>query len=254
MISSVSLQSLWMSFAVIVVSEIGDKTFLIAAVMAMTNPRLVIFFAAISALGVMTVLSALFGHFLPNVLSKEYTQFAAAGLFIVFGFKMLWDGWHMDDTEGNDELEEVSAELIAKEKEGKDEADRERDDLMEAGGVTAAQKKDLATLDRLKSGAQNIANYFFSAVFIQTFVLTFLAEWGDRSQIATIALAGAEDFWWVTIGSLIGHALCSAVAVIGGRLLASKISVRTVTIVGAVIFIICGIYSFYVNYYKLNEE
>ncbi|KAJ3263515.1 karyopherin beta [Chytriomyces hyalinus] len=243
-----------MSFAVIVVSEIGDKTFLIAAVMAMTNPRLVIFFAAISALGVMTVLSALFGHFLPNVLSKEYTQFAAAGLFIVFGFKMLWDGWHMDDTEGNDELEEVSAELIAKEKEGKDEADRERDDLMEAGGVTAAQKKDLATLDRLKSGAQNIANYFFSAVFIQTFVLTFLAEWGDRSQIATIALAGAEDFWWVTIGSLIGHALCSAVAVIGGRLLASKISVRTVTIVGAVIFIICGIYSFYVNYYKLNED
>ncbi|KAI8618909.1 hypothetical protein BC830DRAFT_1060934 [Chytriomyces sp. MP71] len=234
-----------MSFAVIVISEIGDKTFLIAAVMAMTNPRLIIFLAAISALAVMTVLSALFGHFLPNLLSKEYTQFAAAGLFVVFGIKMLYDGFQMTDNEGQEELEEVSAELIAKE-------DGAKDDVLESGG--AIKEKDLAAMDRLMLGAKNIANYFFSAVFIQTFVLTFLAEWGDRSQIATIALAGAEDFWWVTIGSLIGHALCSAVAVIGGRLLASKISVRTVTIVGAIIFIICGLYSFYVNYYKLNEN
>ena len=38
-ISQSSLHSLWMSFLVILVSEIGDKTFLISAVMAMTNPR-----------------------------------------------------------------------------------------------------------------------------------------------------------------------------------------------------------------------
>jgi hypothetical protein len=34
------------------------------------------------------------------------------------------------------------------------------------------------------------------------------------------------DFWYVTIGTILGHSLCTAVAVMGGRLLASKISVR----------------------------
>ena len=33
---------------------------------------------------------------------------------------------------------------------------------------------------------------FFSRVFVQSLTLTFLAEWGDRSQIATIILGARE--------------------------------------------------------------
>lgn len=32
----------------------------------------------------------------------------------------------------------------------------------------------------------------FSPVLIQSFTLTFLAEWGDRSQITTIVLAASD--------------------------------------------------------------
>ncbi len=32
----------------------------------------------------------------------------------------------------------------------------------------------------------------FSRIFIQSLTLTFLAEWGDRSQIATIILGARE--------------------------------------------------------------
>ena len=56
--------------------------------------------------------------------------------------------------------------------------------------------------------------------------MTFLGEWGDRSQIATIAMAAGQDYWWVTGGAVTGHGLCTALAVIGGRAIAGKVSLR----------------------------
>jgi hypothetical protein len=47
------------TLSVIVVSELGDKTFFIAAIMAMTHSRTTVFAGAIAALSVMHVMSAL---------------------------------------------------------------------------------------------------------------------------------------------------------------------------------------------------
>jgi hypothetical protein len=49
------------SLSVIIVSEIGDKTFFIAAILAMKHSRLLVFLGAISALGLMTFLSVCLG-------------------------------------------------------------------------------------------------------------------------------------------------------------------------------------------------
>lgn len=70
-------------------SEIGDKTFLIAALMSMKHPRMQIFLAASSALVIMTVLSAALGFVVPNLIPRKYTQYMAALLFLFFGVKML---------------------------------------------------------------------------------------------------------------------------------------------------------------------
>jgi len=51
----------------IIISELGDKTFLIAALMAMSHPRGVVFAAAFGALLVMSVLSAALGHAVPHL-------------------------------------------------------------------------------------------------------------------------------------------------------------------------------------------
>jgi len=45
------------SISVIIVSELGDKTFFIAAILSMRNPRVTVFAGAMLALGLMTVFS-----------------------------------------------------------------------------------------------------------------------------------------------------------------------------------------------------
>ena len=64
-------------------------------------------------------------------------------------------------------------------------------------------------------------------IFVQAFTMTFVAEWGDRSQITTIILSARENLMGVITGGIIGHAICTGLGVLGGRMIAQKISVRT---------------------------
>lgn len=66
----------------------------------------------------------------------------------------------------------------------------------------------------------------FSRVYLQSLTMTFLAEWGDRSQLATVVLA-ARDIWGTCVGGTLGHAVCTGLAVVGGRIIAQRISVKT---------------------------
>ncbi|KAG2195668.1 hypothetical protein INT47_002907 [Mucor saturninus] len=244
-------KSFVISLLMIIVSEIGDKTFLIAAIMAMKHSRLVVFAAAFSSLAIMSVLSAFLGHVVPNLIPKQYTDVCAALLFLCFGVRMMYEAYYMDDND-NEEMMEVENELKTVE-------DRERANKMEemeVGGLEATDQPTLAAgskPERAKEGLMNLMQLVFSPVFVQTFVLTFLGEWGDRSQISTIALAAANNVYYVTAGVVLGHGMCTAVAVIGGRMLASKISVRTVTFAGSVLFLVFGVFYGFNAYKGLQE-
>ena len=74
-------------------------------------------------------------------------------------------------------------------------------------------------------------------LFLNGFIMTFLAEWGDRSQLATIVLASINDIYGIIIGGVLGHSICTGLAVIAGALIAKKISVRAVTFIGAIVFL-----------------
>lgn len=222
----------FVSLAVIIVSEIGDKTFFIAAIMAMKHPRLLIFSAAISALVIMTILSVMLG-FLTTVIPRLYTFYISTLLFVIFGLKMLHEGWNMAPDEGQEELEEVSQEIKKAEEELEN---KKHSNDLESGSPTI----DTTAL-------VSILRTIMSPIFIQAFTMTFLAEWGDRSQITTIILGSREDPYGIAIGGSLGHSMCTAVAVIGGRMIAQKISVKTVTLIGGCVFLFFAMSSFYLG-------
>ncbi|KAI8937236.1 hypothetical protein NX059_006445 [Plenodomus lindquistii] len=255
-----------LSFTMILFSEIGDKTFLVAALMAMRHPRLLVFSAAFSALAVMTVLSAVLGHAVPALLSERITHFAAAGLFLVFGFKLIREGLAMSPDEGvGEEMREVEQELEEKEALARHNKRHRKSSIspyaLESGRarrsrsnsrLPAPARSPSSSPDRSPSprgasfggamgGLNNLFSLLLSPAWVQTFVMTFLGEWGDRSQIATVAMAAGSDYWWVTAGAVVGHGLCTAGAVIGGRAIAGRISMRNVTLGGAIAFLIFGV-------------
>jgi len=215
------------SVSMIIATEIGDKTFFIAAVMSMRYDRRVIFTGALSALIVMTILSSMMGLILPSFLPRKYTHIIGGILFLYFGSRLLLDSRSMSSNKCSDELEEVECELLsATSSKSKKEDHSSPDDI----DIESFEKKEV---------------FSWKQVLINSFMLTFLAEWGDRSQIATIALAAAKDPYGVNIGAIVGHAICTGMAVIGGRLLAASISEKTVTFWGGIIFWIFGIHSLF---------
>ena len=79
-------------------------------------------------------------------------------------------------------------------------------------------------------------------VFVLTVVLFFLAEMGDKTQIATIALgARYEDVVSVTIGTTLGMMLANAPAVWIGQKFTQRMPIKWVHSVAAVTFIAIGI-------------
>lgn len=105
------IHAFFASLSVIVVSEIGDKTFFIAAIMAMKHSRFTIYVGAMMALGLMTLLSALLGNIVTKVIPKTYTYYASSFLFALFGLKMLREGYQMEAGDASDEYEEASSTL-----------------------------------------------------------------------------------------------------------------------------------------------
>jgi len=261
-----SVHGFLQAFSMIVVSEIGDKTFLIAAIMAMRHPRIIVFAGAFSSLVVMSILSAAMGHVLPTLIPKRWTQLAAGLLFIVFGVKLFLEGWGMAG--GNEKVleemreaeEEINEDVAAHDGTGRTTAEGEVIPLeeIEAGGPVRDGDGDgdgdgappnVPTLPSgMKGqleGIRNLCSFLLGPVFVQVFVLTFLGEWGDRSQIATIMLAAAHNVYLVAFGTVLGHTFCTALAVIAGRYISTKISAKHVTLGGAALFLCFGLVYLY---------
>jgi putative Ca2+/H+ antiporter (TMEM165/GDT1 family) len=81
-----------------------------------------------------------------------------------------------------------------------------------------------------------------SGAFVTAVVAFFLAEMGDKTQFATIALAARFDALAVVVlGTTLGMMIANVPAVWIGEKLAQKIPMNSVRIIAASLFIIVGV-------------
>ncbi len=210
------------SLLLITVSELGDKTFFIAVILAMRHSRRTVFSAVLSALAVMTIISVVLGQAL-SLFPKIYIHYGEIALFLIFGAKLIYDASQMS-AKSDEEVVHEAKEAVE----------------------TQDSPNSIAKLPILgKLLSSILSRYPWLGVWTQAFVMTFVAEWGDRTQISTIALAAAYNPIFVTLGAILGHGICTAIAVIGGRLIAGRISERVITAIGGFLFIIFGVTAYF---------
>ncbi|KAI9108471.1 hypothetical protein K1719_020662 [Acacia pycnantha] len=198
------------AFLLIFFSELGDKTFFIAALLAARNSAVITFVGTFGALAAMTLVSVVLGrtfHYVDEILPFRFGEtdlpvddIAAVGLLVYFGVSTLLDA---SSSDGQAEDEQKEAELAVSEFSGN------------GAGILAA-----------------------ASTVVSTFLLVFVAEWGDKSFFSTIALAAASSPLGVIGGALAGHGVATLLAVLGGSLLGTFLSEKVIAYIGGVLFLV----------------
>lgn len=93
--------------------------------------------------------------------------------------------------------------------------------------------------DKFEEGDAKLAKY---GVFLTTLIAFFLAEMGDKTQIATVALAAQYNaLFAVVAGTTFGMMLANVPAVYFGDRIADRLPTRLVHRIAALIFAILGV-------------
>ncbi len=93
--------------------------------------------------------------------------------------------------------------------------------------------------DKLDEGDTKLAKY---GVFMTTLIAFFLAEMGDKTQVATVALAARYDsLIAVVAGTTFGMMLANVPAVYLGEKIANRVSLKLVHGIAAAVFALLGV-------------
>lgn len=182
------LTALLVSFFAVTLAEIGDKTQLLALILAARFRRP---FPIIAGILVATLanhaIAADLGSWLAGRIPEETLNWLAAVLFVAMG---LW--------------------------------------------ILVPDREDEAE-----------ASYRFGP-FLTTLITFFLAEIGDKTQIATVVLAlEYQAVATVVVGTTIGMLAANVPAVLAGHLTADRLPLRAIRVIAATVFVALGAFAYF---------
>jgi Ca2+/H+ antiporter, TMEM165/GDT1 family len=174
--------------------------------MAMKHSPAMVLVGSLAALTVMTLIACFLGQ-LMHFLPAMVTHVCTIALFVFFGAQMILQSRSLPDTPGGKGGERAGAEVLV------------------AGDATVASSQ--------------------LGVFAKISSLIFVAEWCDRSMLATMALAATSNTAAVIGGATAANVLCTGLAVGGAALVSSRISERMVALTAGILFEFFAVFTFF---------
>ncbi len=202
------------TFGLVFIAELGDKTQL-AVVMQMCKYRRAwpVFIGASLALAAVTVLGVIGGQALGHWLPENILQLVAGVAFLVMG-ALIW--------------REARAESTPSES---------RDDLSKAAETACV-------LDSENGGQNPALRKWNWKAFRSTLSLLFVAELGDKTQLAVMGISTRQGQpWSVLAGGALALIAVTALGVLGGEQLCRWIPQTVLLRISSIAFMAIGVWT-----------
>jgi putative Ca2+/H+ antiporter (TMEM165/GDT1 family) len=238
------------SLVMVGIAELFDKTWFMGLLLALKYEATMVFAGSFSALMLHTVLAAAFGYAFARLLEPWVLDFIAAGIFGIFFMLYLKDClWAEPDS---DVIAAGKAE--AGEDVGISAEEEEKAQPLKADGKTRTYGATVPKSGTNSSWSDRLHGVR-DLVFLKAFVAVFIAEWGDRTQLAMIGQHASQPLVPVFLGSALAFFLLTLSAVYIARLVSNlKISERLVYGISCFCFCIFAILAFRHGYVQLHRR
>jgi putative Ca2+/H+ antiporter (TMEM165/GDT1 family) len=235
--------SLLSGFSLIFISEIGDKTFFLTMIFAASNSFFkTLFLTAITMLS-MNAMSLIIGYSLPFLIYREYIDWIAIFVFLIFGIIMLYQGLKMESKYIDEEFQEVVREVRSRSSslmKVSEIVDIENQDLKE--NILEENTKEETPSKSTSSNALTATAYITSLI---------VAELGDRSQITAIVIGAINNFYGVLLGTSLAFLICIMTAIFFGNFLKKVLTTKELTLIGSCVFLLFSLLYFLEKVYLM---
>lgn len=261
-----SLRGFAETFVTLTLSGFGDKSFLVMIVASMSFNKLTVTIASFFALSLMGLVSIVLGVEVVKFLPGYAINLISISLFLVMGIRMMLEGLDLPEEEtekkGEHKFQEDSYLAISV---CEDQVSNTNIEVGECEKIFLDNKSNISFIEKcgepyntdvpqdiiddhqylaykleLKYGKTIPQFNNFLYEFCQIFMLVFLGELGDKSQVSTIYMANQTTVFTVLIAVITSNVVISILCVLFGKLISDRLSLKSIYIYAGGAFVMFG--------------
>ena len=254
-----SLNGFSESLTTLTLSGFGDKSFFVTTVASISFNNWTVAIASFFALSIMGLISVFLGVEATKFIPAVAINLISVSLFLLMGIKMMLEGLEMNENKKEDSLEESidndsngccdEKEKIINEK--KAHFIIENDEIYNSD-INIEENEAIINIGDFKPKLEFPNNSYnpiinnFIYEFSQIFMVVFLGELGDRSQISTMYMTNQTTICNVVSSVIVSNIILSALSVMFGQFISQKLSMKSIYIYTGGSFVLFGMITMFI--------